>query len=172
MHVHQDSVYQNIKGWKGAPVEDSLIKWRKKCCGTEFSVLTLLFCVRAGGCARALLAVARSPSPCLPSVERRYMLPSSVCPFSFISHWSSCNIRETVHKSWDPGKSLPWLKWKRLVHCVFEWRAVCFQRVPTMASYFQEWRKKCLNILGWNAFRINGEIFLFFIFFKSSSLKV
>lgn len=109
MHVHQDSVYQNIKGWKGAPVEDSLIKWRKKCCGAVFSVLTLLFCVHAGGCARALLAVARSLSPCLPSVERRYMLPSSVCPISFVSHWSSCNIRESPRSPETLGNlSLGW----------------------------------------------------------------
>lgn len=66
MHVHQDSVYQNIKGWKGAPVEDSLIKWRKKCCGAVFSVLTLLFCVRAGG-VRACAACSGTFSVPLPS---------------------------------------------------------------------------------------------------------
>lgn len=173
MHVYQDSAYQNVKGWKGAPVEDSLIKWRKRSAVVQYFLCSRCCAVLCAGVhVRCLQCHVLRPLAFLQRNKDLCCLLQSA-RFAFISHSSSRNIRETVHKSWDPRKSLPWLGWKRLVHCAFEWRGICFLPWHHMSKNVHLRPRKCPTILGWNSFRNNvGKGILHFFLLLISNLIV
>lgn len=156
-------------------MEDSLIKWRKKCCGTVFSVLTLLFCVRARECVRG--ACSGTFSVPLPSFSgtKIYVAFFSL-PIFFYFTLELPQYQRNSLQVLSPWKNSP----------LVEVRVACPLRVwveahlfltssyhgimfPTMSSCHL---RNASIILGWNAFRINGEDFFFSIFYKFNVLSI
>lgn len=154
-------------------MKDSLIKWRKKCCGTVFSVLMLLFCVRARECARG--GCSGTFSVPLPSFSgtKIYVAFFSL-PIFFYFTLELPQYQKHRPQLLRPSKSSPLVEVKVAcpLHCVFEWIHVCFQLL-NMGSHFHKCpaATKEMPELFWGEMLSELMVRFFFIFYKCNVLS-